>query len=81
MAACVSSFAAVWIEKGMGLIIPAFIPSTMHEMVEYAPSLTEWKLTAGVWAVGLGVFTISVKIAAQILTGQSSLGQSKSKAA
>ena len=77
LAACVISFAAVWIEKGMGLIVPAFIPSTMHELVEYAPSLTEWKLTAGVWAVGLGMFTISVKIAAQILTGQSSLGQRK----
>jgi molybdopterin-containing oxidoreductase family membrane subunit len=77
LAACVMAFIAVWIEKGMGMIIPAFIPSTMHELVEYAPSLTEWKLTAGVWAVGLGMFTISVKIAAQILTGRSSLGERK----
>ncbi len=77
MAACVMSFVGVWIEKGMGLIVPAFIPSTMHELVEYTPSLTEWKLTAGVWAVGMGVFTISVKIAAHVLTGRSRLGPRK----
>jgi molybdopterin-containing oxidoreductase family membrane subunit len=74
LAACVMTFTGVWIEKGMGMIVPAFVPSTMHELVEYAPSLTEWKLTAGIWAMGLGVFTVSVKIAAQILTGQTSLG-------
>ena len=72
--ACAMTFAGVWIEKGMGMIIPGFVPSTMHELVEYAPSLTEWKLTAGIWAMGLGIFTVSVKIAAQVLTGRTSLG-------
>ncbi|MCA9312255.1 MAG: polysulfide reductase NrfD, partial [Phycisphaerales bacterium] len=33
-AACVMAFVGLWIEKGMGLIIPAFIPSTLHEIVE-----------------------------------------------
>lgn len=73
--ACVMTFAGVWIEKGMGMVIPAFVPSTMHEVVEYAPSLTEWKLVVGVWAVGLGIFSVAVKITAQILTGRSSLGE------
>ena len=59
--ACVALFAAIWIEKGMGLIIPGFIPSTLHEVVEYAPSLVEWQITAGVWAFGLMVFTIALK--------------------
>jgi molybdopterin-containing oxidoreductase family membrane subunit len=68
------TFAGVWIEKGMGMVIPGFVPSTMHELVEYLPSLTEWKLTVGIWAVGIGVFTISVKIAAHMLTGRSGLG-------
>lgn len=26
------------------------------------PTLTEWKITAGIWALGLGVLTILVKI-------------------
>jgi Ni/Fe-hydrogenase subunit HybB-like protein len=75
--ACVLTFIGVWIEKGMGLIIPAFVPSTLHEIVEYVPSLTEWKLTVGIWAFGLGLFTVAVKITVQVLTGQSRLGPAR----
>jgi hypothetical protein len=35
--ALVATFVGVWIEKGMGLIVPGFIPSTLHEIVPYAP--------------------------------------------
>ena len=44
------------------------------------PSLTEWKLTAGIWAVGFGIFTVAVKITAQVLTGGSRLETLKSSA-
>ncbi len=60
--ACCMMFCGVWIEKGMGLIIPGFIPSTLGEIVEYVPSLAEWQITAGIWAVGLGVLTVAVRI-------------------
>ncbi|WP_442483240.1 sulfate reduction electron transfer complex DsrMKJOP subunit DsrP [Aeoliella sp. SH292] len=73
VAACVLAFVAVWIEKGMGLIIPAFVPSTLHELVEYFPSLTEWKVTIGVWALGLMVFTVALRVAIPILTNQESV--------
>ena len=46
--ACLLCIVGIWIEKGMGLIIPGFIPSTLHEIVEYSPSLIEWKVTAGI---------------------------------
>ncbi|MCA9290698.1 MAG: polysulfide reductase NrfD [Phycisphaerales bacterium] len=68
--ACAAAFTGAWIEKGMGLIVPGFIPSTLHEIVEYAPSLTEWKITAGTWAFGLMVYTIALKIAIPILSGR-----------
>ncbi len=71
--ACVFAFVGLWIEKGMGLIVPAFIPSTLHEIVEYAPSLTEWRVTAGIWAFGLMVFTVALKIAIPIFTGKESM--------
>ena len=61
--ACVLAFVGAWIEKGMGLIVPGFIPSTLHEVVEYTPSLTEWKVSAGVWAFGLMVLTVLLKMA------------------
>ena len=68
--ACVLAFVGVWIEKGMGLIIPGFVPSTLHELVEYAPTLTEWKITAGIWAAGLMLLTLAVKVALPVLSGQ-----------
>lgn len=68
--ACVATFIGVWIEKGMGLIIPGFIPSTLHEMVTYQPSATEWKVTVGIWAAGLMALTLALKLALPVLTGE-----------
>lgn len=67
ISACVMAFAGVWIEKGMGLIIPGFVPSTLHQMVEYRPSLAEWQITAGIWAFGLMVYTLVLKFALPVL--------------
>lgn len=68
--ALVLTFIGVWIEKGMGLIVPGFIPSTLHEIVPYTPSLAEWKVTAGVWAFGLMTFTIGLRVALHAMTGK-----------
>ena len=68
--ACVATLVGIWIEKGMGLIVPGFIPSTLHEIVEYSPSLVEWKVTAGIWALGLMVYTVALKIAIPVFTGE-----------
>lgn len=68
--ACVLTFVAIWIEKGMCLIIPGFIPSTLGEVVEYTPTLTEWKIVAGIWAFGLLIFTVLIKTAIPVLTGR-----------
>lgn len=71
--ACVLCVTGIWIEKGMGLIIPGFIPSTLHEIVEYSPSITEWKVTVGIWAFGLIVLTVILKVAVSVLTNQMSI--------
>jgi molybdopterin-containing oxidoreductase family membrane subunit len=68
--ACMLVIAGIWIEKGMGLIIPGFIPSTLHEVVEYAPSLTEWKITAGIWGFGLLILTVMLKVAVAVFTDE-----------
>ncbi|MCP5537678.1 MAG: polysulfide reductase NrfD [Akkermansiaceae bacterium] len=77
--ACVLVFVGIWIEKGMGLIIPGFIPSTLHEWVEYIPSAIEWKVSAGIWAAGLIVYTLLLKVAIPIFTGQTGALQGKNK--
>ena len=68
--ACALTFCGVWIEKGMGLIIPGFVPSTLHELVEYMPNELEWRVVVGIWAAGLIVFTLGIKIAVEIFAGR-----------
>jgi len=68
--ACVLAFVGIWIEKGMGLIIPGFVPSTLHEVMEYLPNLLEWKIMAGIWAFGLMIYTIALKATISVLTKQ-----------
>ncbi len=61
-AACLMAFVGIWIEKGMGLIVPGFVPSPLGDVVEYTPSLVELFVCAGVWALGVLVFTCLVKV-------------------
>jgi Ni/Fe-hydrogenase subunit HybB-like protein len=67
---CACAFFGVWIEKGMGLIVPGFIPSTLHELVEYSPSLVEWKITVGIWSFGFLVLVLALKLARPVLIGE-----------
>ncbi len=71
--ACVLAFVGIWIEKGMGLIIPGFIPNTLHEIVEYLPNGLEWRISAGIWAAGLIVYTLAIRVAMPIFSGEVSL--------
>ncbi len=67
--ACIALFVAIWIEKGIGLVIPGFIPSPLGEIVEYTPSWVELGVTAGIWALGLFVMTALVRVALPIELG------------
>ena len=70
LAGCGCAFVGVYLEKGMGLIVPGFVPSTLHELVEYTPTVTEWKVTAGIWALGLLVLTVAIKVGLAVWTGR-----------
>ncbi len=61
--AFVLTIAGVWIEKGMGLIVPAFVPTPIGEIYEYTPSTTEVVVSLGIWAFGLLLFTLLAKAA------------------
>jgi Ni/Fe-hydrogenase subunit HybB-like protein len=67
--ACFVLFAAIWTEKGMGMVIPGFIPSPLGEIVEYAPTWVELAVTAGIWAMGLFILTVLVRVALPIELG------------
>ena len=49
---CAMAFVGIWIEKGMGLVVPGFIPTPLGEVFEYRPTLTEWLVALGIWALG-----------------------------
>ena len=68
--ACVALIIGIWIEKGMGLIIPAFVPSPLGEMVEYTPTLNETLICLGIWALGILIYTILVRITIPVLQGR-----------
>jgi len=62
-------FAGVYIEKGMGLVIPGMTPDTLGEIYEYRPSAVEWMVAVGVFGLGALVFTTLVNVAVPIMTG------------
>jgi len=67
--ACILAFFGIWVEKGMGLIIPGFIPTPLGNIVEYLPSANEVLICVGIWAFGLLLFTWMVHLAIPIMNG------------
>lgn len=67
--ACVLTVVGIWIEKGMGLVIPGFIPTPVGEIVEYTPSAYELVIALGIIACGMLVLTLLLKVAIPIDRG------------
>ncbi len=67
--ACILAFFGIWIEKGMGLIVPGFLPTPLGEIVEYFPTLNESLICVGIWAFGILLYSWMVHLAVPILTG------------
>ncbi|MEK6543295.1 MAG: sulfate reduction electron transfer complex DsrMKJOP subunit DsrP [Elusimicrobiota bacterium] len=68
--ACGLAIVGIWIEKGMGMVVPAFIPTPLGEIVEYFPTLNEWLICAGIWAFGILLYTVFLKMTIPVLTGR-----------
>ncbi|MGO9611977.1 MAG: sulfate reduction electron transfer complex DsrMKJOP subunit DsrP [Dissulfurispiraceae bacterium] len=68
--ACLFVIIGVYIEKGMGLVIPGFVPDTLGEIYEYGPTTPEVLVTIGVWATGALIYTLLLKFAIPIYTGK-----------
>jgi len=68
--ACVITIIGVWIEKGMGLIIPGFIPTPLGEVEQYNVTTPEALICVGIWAVGALVYTVLLKVAVPVEAGR-----------
>ncbi len=67
---CVLIIMGVYIEKGMGLVVPGFVPDTLGEIYEYSPTSAEILVTMGIWACGALLYTLLLKFAIPIYTGK-----------
>ena len=56
-------FAGTWIDKGLGMISGGFVPSPLHHVTEYSPTVPELLITIGVYGAGFLVLTILYKMA------------------
>jgi len=70
---CVLIYASVYIEKGMGLIIPGLTPDVLGDIYVYKPSFTEIAVAAGIFAIGFLVFTLMLKAAVPMMLGEFTL--------
>ena len=52
------------------MIIPGFVPDPLGEIYDYMPNLLELMVSFGIWATGLLIFTLLMKVAIPIETGE-----------
>jgi molybdopterin-containing oxidoreductase family membrane subunit len=64
--ACITVFAGTWIDKGLGMISGGFVPSPLHHVNEYIPTLPEIAIALGIWAIGFFILTVLFKIAVTV---------------
>ncbi len=67
---CVLAFCGVYIEKGMGLLLPGMTPDVLGEIYEYVPSSTEIAIGLGIWGTGALLYTLMVKVTMAINKGE-----------
>jgi molybdopterin-containing oxidoreductase family membrane subunit len=68
-AACAGVFVSLWIDKGIAMVVGGFVPSPLGKVTEYAPTLPEVAITAGIWAMGALLATVLIRIAISVRNG------------
>ena len=64
--AAVSVVAALWIDKGLGMVITGFVPSALGHVNEYWPTGREALIAIGIYSLGGIVLTVLYKIATAV---------------
>ena len=64
--ACVMVFIGTWIDKGLGMISGGFVPSPLHHVNEYIPTVPELLISLGIWATGFFLMTALFKMAVSV---------------
>ena len=59
-------FGAIWIDKGIGMMVGGFTPSPLGEATSYIPTLPEIGLVIAIYAMGALVLTLLYKMAVTV---------------
>ncbi|KPK65895.1 MAG: menaquinol oxidoreductase [Gemmatimonas sp. SG8_38_2] len=63
---CAAVILAIWIEKGLAMVVTGFIPSPLGQITEYAPTAPEIAISVGVYALGFFVLTVLYKVVVNV---------------
>jgi len=66
VAACFMVFFGIYFEKGLGMVVAGFIPSTLGTVPTYVPSGIELGISLGVYGLGAMILTILYKVAVTV---------------
>jgi len=64
--ACFAVFIGIYLEKGLGMVVAGFVPSTLGDVPYYWPTLTEILISVGIYAVGAFILTVLYKVATTV---------------
>ncbi len=60
--ACLAVYFSLWIDKGLGMIVAGFVPTPLHNVAYYLPSVPELLISLGIYAIGALIITLLYKM-------------------
>ena len=64
--ACTIVIVAIWIEKGLAMVVAGFVPSPLGKVTAYTPTAPELLISLAVYGVGALILTLLYKIALSV---------------
>ena len=57
---------AIWIEKGLGMVITGFVPNPLGRVTEYWPTVVEFAIGIGIYCIGGLILAVLFKIGVSV---------------
>ncbi|MFP4368182.1 MAG: sulfate reduction electron transfer complex DsrMKJOP subunit DsrP [Candidatus Kapaibacterium sp.] len=64
--ACIAVFLSIWIDKGLGMVVAGLTPNPLGYVVDYWPTIQEFMISLGIYALGILIITVLYKIALSV---------------
>ena len=64
--ACTIVIVAIWIEKGLAMVVAGFVPSPLGKVTAYTPTAPELLISLAIYGVGALILTLLYKIALSV---------------